>query len=72
MEMQTYRDGRARATDASEAIRAALASLGIPESVWGSIRPLVTHRGSPYVHLGMIRADMVEKIAAAIQTPDAD
>ncbi|MFI5762762.1 hypothetical protein ACIA8F_17685 [Streptomyces sp. NPDC051563] len=35
MEMQTWRDGRAKATDATEAIRAALASLGLPGSAWG-------------------------------------
>ncbi|MFE2523383.1 DUF397 domain-containing protein [Streptomyces sp. NPDC059382] len=32
MEMQTWRDGRVKATDATEAIRAALAPLGLPES----------------------------------------
>ncbi|GAA3149157.1 hypothetical protein GCM10010521_40730 [Streptomyces rameus] len=67
MDMQTYRDSRARAADASEAIRAAMASLGIPESVWGTIRPVVTHRGSPYVHLGIVRADMVERMAKAMR-----
>lgn len=57
MDMQTYRDGRKQATDAAEAIRVALAGLGLPENVWGSVRPMVAHGGRPYVHLGMIRAD---------------
>ncbi|MEU0006888.1 hypothetical protein ABZ079_22075 [Streptomyces sp. NPDC006314] len=70
MDMQTYREGRARATDAAEAIRAALASLGIPESVWGTIRPVVTHRGSPYVHLGMVRVEAAEKMAEAMRASD--
>ncbi|MEV1083609.1 hypothetical protein AB0I98_36230 [Streptomyces sp. NPDC050211] len=67
--MQTYRNRRKQATDAAEAIRAALVGLGLPESVWGSVRPMVTHSGKPYVHLGMIRADAAERIAEAMGTP---
>ncbi|MET8080949.1 hypothetical protein [Streptomyces sp. NPDC005303] len=67
MDMQTYRDGRRAASNAAEAIRAALAGLGLPESVWGSVRPMVTHSGKPYVHLGMVRADVAEKMAEALQ-----
>lgn len=66
MDMATYRDGRKAATDAAEAIRAALAGLGLSERVWGSVRPMVTHSGKPYVHLGMVRADVAEKIAEAM------
>ncbi|MEU9874974.1 hypothetical protein [Streptomyces phaeochromogenes] len=68
MDMQTYRDGRKEATDAAEAIRAALAGLGLSESVWGSVRPMVTHSGKPYVHLGMVRAEVAEKMAEAMRT----
>ncbi|WP_217181288.1 hypothetical protein [Streptomyces sp. AC495_CC817] len=67
MDMQTYRDGRKQATDAAEAIRAALAGLGLPENVWGGVRPMVTHSGKPYVHLGMVRAEAAERMAAAMQ-----
>ncbi|WOX21054.1 hypothetical protein [Streptomyces solicathayae] len=67
MDMQTYRDGRKAANDAAEAIRAALVELGLPEGVWGSVRPMVTHSGKPYVHLGMVRADAAERIAEAIR-----
>jgi hypothetical protein len=67
MDMQTYRDGRKQATDAAEAIRVALAALGLPESVWGSVRPMVTHSGKPYVHLGMVRADVAERMAEAMK-----
>ncbi|MFE2558888.1 hypothetical protein ACFXGT_23260 [Streptomyces sp. NPDC059352] len=70
MDMQTYRDGRKAANDAAEAIRAALVELGLPEGVWGSVRPMVTHSGKPYVHLGMVRADAVKRIAEAIQPAD--
>lgn len=69
MDMQTYRDGRKEATDAAEAVRAALAGLGPPESVWGSVRPMVTHRGRPYVHLGMVRAEVAERMAEAMRPP---
>lgn len=69
MNMATYRDGRKQATDAAEAIRAALAGLGLPERVWGSVRPMVTNSGTPYVHLGMVRADVAERMAEAMQAP---
>ncbi|MDO0938652.1 hypothetical protein QQY66_45640 [Streptomyces sp. DG2A-72] len=69
MDMQTYRDGRKAASAASEAIREALAGLGLPESVWGSVRPMVTHSGTAYVHLGMVRADVAERMAEAMQAP---
>ncbi|MDX3641419.1 hypothetical protein [Streptomyces sp. MB09-02B] len=71
MDMQTYRDGRKQATDAAEAIREALAGLGLPESVWGGVRPMVTHSGKPYVHLGMVRAAVAERMAEAMRTPAA-
>lgn len=35
--VQTYPDGRKQATDAAEAIREALAGLGLSESVWGGV-----------------------------------
>ncbi|MDT9694733.1 hypothetical protein [Streptomyces sp. P17] len=69
MDMDTYRAGRKEATEAAEAVRAALAALGLPERVWGSVRPMVTHKGSPYVHIGMVRADAAEKMAEAMRAP---
>ncbi|MCM1967248.1 hypothetical protein [Streptomyces sp. G1] len=68
--MQTWRDGRAKATDASEAIRAALASLGVAESAWSGIRPTVTFNGLAYVHLGMLPAAVVEQIAEAMRVTE--
>ncbi|MFD7554676.1 hypothetical protein ACFV9E_09100 [Streptomyces sp. NPDC059835] len=65
--MQTWRDGRTRAVEASEAVREALAALGLPESAWSGVRPIVAHTGTPYVHLGMIRADQVQLIAEALR-----
>jgi predicted PhzF superfamily epimerase YddE/YHI9 len=69
LDMDTYRAGRQKATEAAEAIREALAALGLPERVWASVRPLVTHTGKPYVHIGMIRADAAEKMSEAMRTP---
>ncbi|GGW77671.1 hypothetical protein GCM10010383_01220 [Streptomyces lomondensis] len=57
------------AEDAADALRKALADLGLPENVWDGIRPMVTQRGTPYVHLGMVRADVAEKMAEAMRTP---
>lgn len=65
--MQTWRDSRATAVEATEALRAALASLGAPERVWGTLRPVVTHRGAAYVHVGMVRADVAERMAEAMR-----
>ncbi|MGW5396725.1 hypothetical protein [Streptomyces sp. NPDC003952] len=67
MEMQVWRDGHARATDALESLRAALGALGIPEDMWTGMRPTVTFNGLPYVHLGMLPADVVEQIAEALR-----
>ncbi|MGP3984986.1 hypothetical protein [Streptomyces sp. KR80] len=69
MDMQTWRAARTKAVDGAEAVRAALAALGLPESVWGSVRPMVTHKGVPYVHIGMVRAEVAEQIAEAMRTP---
>ncbi|WP_432022287.1 hypothetical protein [Streptomyces parvus] len=71
MEMQAYRDGRKAADEAAEAIRAALVGLGLPEGFWGSVRPMVTRSGKPYVHLGVVRADAVKKIADAIKASNS-
>ncbi|MER5813001.1 hypothetical protein ABT143_33275 [Streptomyces sp. NPDC002033] len=65
--MQTWRDGHTRATDALESFRAALAALGIPEATWTGMRPTVTFNGLPYVHLGMLPADVVEQIAEVLR-----
>ncbi|MFB6618346.1 hypothetical protein ACFCV9_29710 [Streptomyces sp. NPDC056367] len=66
--MQTWRDGHGRATDAAEAIRTALASLGVAEAAWSNVRPLVTQTGRPYVDLGTVRADVVEQLAESLRT----
>ncbi|MDO0911113.1 hypothetical protein QQM39_09680 [Streptomyces sp. DT2A-34] len=49
-------------SDAAEAIWAALAGLGLPERVWGSVRPMVTHSGT-------FHADAAEEMAEAMQAP---
>ncbi|WP_327374499.1 hypothetical protein OG393_11150 [Streptomyces sp. NBC_01216] len=65
--MQTWRDGRTAALSASDAMREVLASLGLPESAYAAIRPQVTPRGEPLVHLGSIPAAHVEQIAEALR-----
>ncbi|MFI5981780.1 hypothetical protein ACIBEA_12970 [Streptomyces sp. NPDC051555] len=68
--MQTWRDAWGRADDAAESIRATLAALDIPEAAWSGIRPTVTYNGFPYVHLGMLPADVVEQIAEAMRVTE--
>lgn len=69
IDLQTWRDSWARATDAAEAIRAALTALGVPEAAWSTVMPVVTHSGQAYVDLGMIRAEAAEQIAEALRSP---
>ncbi|MFD8938275.1 hypothetical protein ACFV0R_24010 [Streptomyces sp. NPDC059578] len=66
MDVQTWKDARTRATDVTEEMRAALSALGLPESAWSGMRPTVTYAGRPYVHLGMLPADVVEQMAQAM------
>jgi len=33
------------------------------------VRPMVTHSGKPYVHLGMVRAHVAERMAVAMRPP---
>ncbi|MEU8460226.1 hypothetical protein [Streptomyces sp. NPDC029003] len=67
MEMRTWRDGWDRATDAAESLRAVLGALGLPESVWSTVRPSVAYSGRPYVDLGKLPADAVEQVAEALR-----
>lgn len=72
LDMDTYRAGRQAATDAADAVRDALAGLGLPESAWRGIRPMVTHSGKAYVHVGMIRADAAATLAEALGARQED
>jgi hypothetical protein len=67
MDMQTWRDSRSRADNATTALREALAALGIPERVQRHLRPMVTHHGTPLVHVGMLQAEHVEQIAEVLR-----
>ncbi|WP_371678809.1 hypothetical protein [Streptomyces sp. NBC_01276] len=75
MDMQTWRDGWVRATDAAEAVRTSLAALGVSEDAWRGLRPLVTEAGGPLVDLGTVRAEAAERLAEALRavmTTDVD
>lgn len=67
MDMQTWRDSWTRATGAAEAVQAALSALGVPESAWTGVRPVVTRTGRAYVELGTVQAETVEEIAEALR-----
>lgn len=69
MDMQTYRDGRKAADNASKALREALRMLGLPPTAYDHVRPTVTHKGTAYVHIGMLRAEYIEQIAEALRAP---
>ncbi|MEV2213655.1 hypothetical protein AB0H86_19785 [Streptomyces sp. NPDC050997] len=67
MDMQTWRDSRTRADNATKVLREALAALGLPERVQQHLRPMVTHSGTPLVHVGMLNAEYIEQIAEALR-----
>ncbi|MEU0986831.1 hypothetical protein, partial [Streptomyces sp. NPDC005953] len=67
VEMQTWRDARARADSAATALQQSLRQLGLPERAVRSIRPVVTHDGLPHVQVGRLAADAVEQLAEAIR-----
>ncbi|MEV1068895.1 hypothetical protein [Streptomyces sp. NPDC050263] len=71
MDMQTWRDSRSRADAATTALREALVALGLPERVQRHLRPLVTHSGSPFVHVGVVPAEHIERIAEALRAAGA-
>ncbi|WP_327306084.1 hypothetical protein OG730_23485 [Streptomyces sp. NBC_01298] len=68
MEMQVWRDCHQKADDATAAMQEALAGLGLPDSAWSGIQGRVTNSGRAYVHMGMLRAEHVERIAEAIRS----
>lgn len=67
MDMQTWRDSHGRADNATNALREALAALGLPERVQRHLQPVVTRNGTAFVHVGMLRAEYVEQIAEAFR-----
>lgn len=71
MDMRTWRESRARAEGATRALREALAVLGLPEHVQQHLRPVVTHSGTPFVHVGVFRVEHVELIADALRASTA-
>lgn len=61
-----WRESYAAALNASNELRAALARLGLPERSYRSIRPATTSTGRPYVYLGILNAEAVAAITAAL------
>ncbi|MFE2374670.1 hypothetical protein [Streptomyces sp. NPDC059398] len=70
MDMQTWRYGRALARDAAEAVRAALATLGIPEAGGSEIRPALVYHGQVFAHVGMVPADVVGPMDEAMKVTE--
>ncbi|MCM2387717.1 hypothetical protein [Streptomyces albipurpureus] len=69
MEMQTWRDARARAEASASALRAALLQLGLPERALRSIGPVVSPDGQAYVRVGrdLLDSGRGEEIAEAVR-----
>lgn len=67
VEMQQWRDGRKAAENATEALSGALVALGIEAERVSHLRPVVAYSGRPYVHMGAMPADLVERMAEAVR-----
>ncbi|MEU0991424.1 hypothetical protein [Streptomyces sp. NPDC005953] len=69
MEMQKWRDARARAESAATALREALTRLGLPEKTLRSIAPVVGTDGQAYVQVGrnLLNSTRSEEIAEAVR-----
>lgn len=67
MEMQTWRGGWDRATDATESLKDALRGMGAAHGQAARLRPMVSGRGTPWVDVGMIPASLAEKVAEVIR-----
>ncbi|MFE7456748.1 hypothetical protein [Streptomyces sp. NPDC057554] len=67
VEMQQWRDGRKAAENATEALSGALVALGIDTERVSHLRPMVAYSGRPYVHMGAMPADLVERMAEALR-----
>ncbi|WP_176711216.1 hypothetical protein [Streptomyces sp. Ncost-T6T-1] len=70
VEMQQWRDGRKAAENATEALSGALVALGIETERVSHLRPVVAYSGRPYVHMGVMPADLVERMAEALRHAD--
>ncbi|MGW7412937.1 hypothetical protein [Streptomyces sp. NPDC054863] len=68
MELRTWRGAYGSAEHATEAVKAALVRIGVRERFYRSLRPAVTAPGLPLVYVGYLPADVVEQIAAALNT----
>lgn len=62
MDLQQYRNVRAEAEAAAQALRAACAASGLPESATRGIRAVVSGSGTPYVHIGVLNAGHVRAL----------
>lgn len=67
LDLREWRNGHAAANRASEALRTALAALGIPERHYRHIRPAMASTGRPYVYLGLLSAGAAGTIAEALR-----
>lgn len=57
---------RDRAIAAAEALQAALAALGMPESLWQRIRAFTGRSGNAHIELGRLTVKEAEQLARAL------
>lgn len=70
VEMQQWRDGRKAAQNPTETLSGASVALGIEPERVSHLRPVVACSGRPYVHMGAMPADLVERMAEALRSDD--
>lgn len=66
LDMQQWRDARTAAEDAADALRQALAALGVPARCYRQVRPVVTPSGKSYVLMGPLPVDLAAHMSEAL------
>lgn len=59
-----------RADGAVAALRDALGVLGVPEGAWSGVRSMVDSEGLAYVEVGVLPAEVVERLAEVVRGAD--
>ncbi len=67
MNTQDWDEAWDHAQDATEALRVALSDMGAGASQLMHLRPMVTRRGTTWVDVGQLPADLAAKLADVIR-----
>ncbi|MGW2479200.1 hypothetical protein ACWCWQ_05065 [Streptomyces sp. NPDC001571] len=72
MDVQEWRAAWDRAQDATDALRTALSDMGAQETQVMHLRPMVNRRGTAWVDVGQLPADLAARLAGVIRVGGLD